>query len=190
MALTVDEIIRLYAAKGSTWYGSEPVSQLEHAMQCALLAEQAEASAELVAAGFLHDIGHLLVHEAHEIGHDGDDAHQYFALPFLRSAFSDEVLEPIRLHVDAKRYLCLAEAGYWESLSPASKHSLELQGGVFNGEAAERFLAQRYAEEAILLRLWDDLAKTPGAAAPGLDYYAEVLRGCAREVAAAQQAAR
>ncbi len=179
MALTVDEIVRLYRSKGSEWYGGEAVSQIEHALQSATLAEREGASFALVAASFLHDVGHLLAHQAHEVAADVDDAHQYTALPFLRGAFSEAVLGPIRLHVDAKRYLCLADQRYAIELSQASKHSLEMQGGVFTSEEAARFLALPYAHDAISLRLWDDRAKTPGAPTPDLEYFAQLLRGLA-----------
>jgi hypothetical protein len=81
----------------------------------------------------LHDLGHLL----HDLGETPslrgvDDVHQYRALPFLRGLFTDEVLDAIKLHVDAKRYLCAA-AGYHSSLSADSKRSLLLQGGIFSG---------------------------------------------------------
>jgi predicted HD phosphohydrolase len=91
------------------------------------------------------------------------------------------VLDPIRLHVDAKRYLCYSEPGYRDTLSPASKRSLELQGGTFDAEGAQAFLMQPHAEDAVLLRRFDDLAKTPGIATPSLAHYAAILRGCALE---------
>lgn len=134
MALNVEEIARLLNAKGERQYGHEAVSQLDHALQCAQLAEQAGETAETVTAALLHDLGHLLAAER-DAG-DGeqqqrDDLHQYIALPFLRSLFAPAVLEPIRLHVDAKRFLCTTEPAYWHGLSPASRRSLELQGGAF-----------------------------------------------------------
>jgi phosphonate degradation associated HDIG domain protein len=145
-------------------YGSEPVSQTEHALQCAMLAAEGGASVELVAASFLHDVGHLIAELPHSLERESDDVHQYLPIPFLRGTFVDAVLEPIRLHVDAKRYLCRVDDGYWDSLSPASKHSLQLQGGRFERGAADRFLALPFAWDAIRLRRWDDLAKVPGRA--------------------------
>jgi hypothetical protein len=93
-----------------------------------------------------------------------------------RALFPNAVLEPIRLHVDAKRYLCRVDSGYWASLSPASKHSLELQGGIFNDADAEKFMAQPFAAEAVRLRRYDDLAKVKGKQVPGLAHFAERLR--------------
>ncbi len=179
MALTLDQLTELLDASGSQQYGGEAVSQLDHALQCAYLAEQAGEPDELVVASLLHDVGHLVAPRAEgstEPDSHKDDVHQYLALPFLRGLFPDSVLEPIRMHVDAKRYLCHAQPGYWETLSPASKHSLQLQGGVFDADQAAAFLAQPYASEAVRLRRYDDQAKTPGLDVPGLDYYVSHLQ--------------
>lgn len=179
MHLSVGKIIDFYAERAGARYGSELVSQLEHALQCAQLALSDRASAELAAAAFLHDIGHLVAHRSHEIAREVDDLHQYLALPFLRGAFGGAVLEPIKLHVDAKRYLCHAEQGYWERLSPASKHSLELQGGAYTAGEAGAFMRQPFARDAVRLRRWDDMAKVPGLAVPDLGFITELLEDAA-----------
>jgi phosphonate degradation associated HDIG domain protein len=181
MALSVDEILELYEKRGTRMYGSESVSQAEHALQCALLAGENGASAELIAAAFLHDVGHLIAELPHTLERESDDVHQYLAIPFLRGTFADAVLEPIRLHVDAKRYLCKVDSGYWDDLSPASKHSLELQGGIYDALAADRFLARPFAWDAIRLRRWDDLAKAPGREMPKLRDFEPLLRSVARK---------
>ncbi len=179
MSLTLPEVISLLERRGQSQYGMEAISQLEHALQCAHLAEKAGETPETVVAALLHDLGHLLVAERdgqpeHNTNHD--DLHQFIALPFLRGLFPDAVLEPIRLHVDAKRYLCLMEPSYWADLSPASQHSLEKQGGVFSEREAEAFMNQPFAAESVRLRRYDDLAKVPAKAVPHLDHYAEHLR--------------
>jgi phosphonate degradation associated HDIG domain protein len=179
MPVTVENVISLYAERAAARYGSELVSQLEHALQTVQLALADGARAELAAAAFLHDIGHLVAQRPHEIGREVDDLHQYVALPYLRGAFGAAVLEPIKLHVDAKRYLCHAEQSYWERLSPASKHSLELQGGVYTAKEAAAFLQQPYARDAVRLRRWDDLAKVPSLAVPDLDFIARLLQQAA-----------
>ena len=180
MPLNVDEILELYETRGARQYGSEAVSQTEHGLQCAMLAAEGGASAELIAAAFLHDFGHLIAELPHVLDRETDDVHQYLAIPFLRGTFSDAVLDPIRLHVDAKRYLCKIERGYWEALSPASRHSLELQGGSFDAIAADRFLARPFAWDAIRLRRWDDGAKIAGRVTPSLRDFESVLRSVAR----------
>jgi len=108
-----------------------------------------------------------------------DDLHQYIALPLLRGVFGDPVLEPMKLHVEAKRYLCATDPSYWEALSAASKHSLVLQGGVYNPEQVNAFDALPSADRAARLRRYDDLAKVPGAKTPGLDHYEQLMRAVA-----------
>jgi phosphonate degradation associated HDIG domain protein len=173
----VSEILSLLEIKGDRAYEGEGVSQLEHALQSAHRAQQAGAPAELVCAALLHDIGHLLNDKGETPTLRGvDDLHQYVALPFLRRTFPEAVLGPIRLHVDAKRYLCATRPGYREALSADSKRSLELQGGVFSPEEAERFIRQPYAAEGVSVRLWDDAAKIPGAPTPPLAEFEALVR--------------
>ncbi len=176
MALSVSDICILFSRKGGRAYDGEPVTQLEHALQTAARAEAANASPALIAAALLHDLGHLLNDQGETPTLRGvDDLHQYAALPFLRSLFDENVLAPIRLHVDAKRYLCATRAGYFDALSIDSKRSLALQGGIFSPEQATSFIAQPYAEDAVNVRLWDDLAKDAHAATPPLAHYVESL---------------
>lgn len=181
MPLSVDEILDLYEKRGTRMYGSEPVSQAEHALQCAMLAGEGGASVELIAAAFLHDVGHLIAELPHTLERESDDVHQYLAIPFLRGTFADAVLEPIRLHVDAKRYLCKVEHGYLGTLSPASKHSLELQGGSYDALAADRFLSRPFAWDAIRLRRWDDQAKVAERKMPKVRDFEPLLRSIARK---------
>ncbi len=175
MALDIEEITALFHARGAVQYGAEAITQQQHALQCAHLAERAGASPELIAAALLHDLGHLLAPAARQKAAGADDLHQYLALPFLRGTFGDAVLEPIRMHVDAKRYLCHADAAYWAGLSPASQRSLVVQGGPFSEQEAGAFMAQDFAAEAVALRRWDDQAKNPEATPPGWVHYALVL---------------
>jgi phosphonate degradation associated HDIG domain protein len=181
MALTISDICILFARKGGRAYDGEPVTQLEHALQSAARAEDAGAPPALVAAALLHDLGHLLNDQGETPTLRGvDDLHQYAALPFLRDLYDDAVLAPIKLHVDAKRYLCATRAGYSEALSIDSKRSLALQGGVFTPAEAAAFIAQPFAANAVAVRLWDDLAKVPAAATPPLAHYVPILEAAQR----------
>ena len=180
MALSIAGISALYASMGGRVYSGEPVTQLEHALQTAWQAELAGASPALIAASLLHDIGHLVNNCANDPGDTPtergiDDLHQYHALAALRGAFPEDVLEPIRWHVDAKRYLCRERPAYYESLSPDSKRSLVLQGGIFSEEEASAFVARRWARDAVNLRLWDDLAKVAGERTPGWPHFEAIL---------------
>ena len=170
--LAIDDIARLFAERGHEQYSGEPVTQLEHALQTALQAEAEGADDALVTASLLHDLGHLL----HDLGDTPslrgvDDVHQYRALPFLRGVFEDRVLDGIKLHVDAKRYLCAIDSGYYAALSDDSKRSLALQGGVFADGQAAVFIAQPGAADAVRLRRWDDMAKVAGLATPSLEHF-------------------
>ena len=166
----VEEILRLFRARGHDAYLGEPVSQAEHALQAAQLARLDDAPDELVVAALLHDVGHLL----HDLGEDvadrGIDArHERSGGSWLARNFGPEVAEPARLHVDAKRYLCAVESAYLDALSPASKQSLALQGGPMSPEEIRKFEANPYHLEAVRLRRWDDEAKVPGLEVPGLE---------------------
>ena len=185
MALRIDEITALFREQGTVQYGLEAISQQQHALQCAHLAEKAGGSAELVAAALLHDLGHLLAPRSSAQTPVGDDLHQYMAIPFLRGSFPAAVLEPIRMHVDAKRYLCHVDKLYWAALSPASQRSLVLQGGAFSDDAAAVFLAKPFANDAVAVRRWDDCAKDPAAKTPGWAHYALVLESVMRFAAVA-----
>lgn len=176
-ALTLGDIEQLFTTKGHAQYDGEPVTQLEHALQSAHRAEQAGADGALIAAALLHDLGHLLHDLPGSPTLEGvDDRHQYRCLPFLRGQFGEATLAPIRLHVDAKRYLCRREPGYLEGLSPDSARSLALQGGPFDEVQAQAFEALPYARDALRLRRWDDAAKEASAATPDLAYF---LHRCA-----------
>ncbi|MCA3220405.1 MAG: HD domain-containing protein [Burkholderiales bacterium] len=182
MPFSIDDIDRLFAGLGDRAYAGEPVTQLEHALQSGLLAEEAGASEALVTAAFLHDIGHLINDQGESPTLRGiDDRHEVVALPRLRELFGEDVLTPIRLHVNAKRYLCArgdrAHGGqmsgpqYLDALSADSKRSLRLQGGVFSDREADAFIAQPHAADAVRVRLWDDTAKVAGKRTPRMAHY-------------------
>ncbi len=177
-ALTLDDVIDWLCQRADAMYGGEAVTQLEHALQCAAMAKAAGASASLITAALLHDIGHL----AHEVT-DVHYPHEKLAADLLRDVFGTAVLDPIRLHVDAKRYLCAIDSDYWASLSPASKRSLEWQGGPFSPSQAEAFIARKHAGDAVLLRQWDDAAKMAGTIVSSLGTYFSIMRMVARPTA-------
>lgn len=178
--ITLAELEAVYLLRGDEQYSGEPVSQLEHALQCATLAEQEGADDALVTAALLHDVGHLLRDFGETPTLRGiDDLHQYAALPFLRGLLPERVLDAIGLHVDAKRYLCATRAGYHEALSQDSKRSLLLQGGVYDAAAAADFITRKGAADAVRVRLWDDLGKAAQMTTPPLTHFLERARGIA-----------
>ncbi|PWQ96214.1 HD domain-containing protein [Leucothrix arctica] len=154
------EIIRLFNDKGDNSYG-EAVSQTSHALQTAALAQKNNAAPSLVAACLLHDIGHLkFAGTASE--EEIDELHECLAADWLKHYFPKSVVEPVRLHVRAKRYLCSVDISYLKLLSPASKYSMELQGGFMNIAEQERFECNRWYADAAKLRRYDDAAKVTG----------------------------
>ncbi|MDX6439547.1 MAG: transporter, family, sugar phosphate sensor protein UhpC [Gaiellaceae bacterium] len=172
----VDEIFCVFREQGEEQYLGEQVSMTEHMLQSAAAAEQDGAPAKLVAAALLHDYGHFI----HDLPEDAaergiDTRHEEVAFAFLERHFGREVAEPIRMHVAAKRYLCAVEPSYLDELSPASIHSLELQGGPYDAEEVAAFQASPFAEDAVRLRRWDDVGKSPGLDVPGLEHYRAVL---------------
>jgi phosphonate degradation associated HDIG domain protein len=178
---TIDEICTLFATRGGEAYFGEPVSQQGHALQAAWQAEQEGAPDALVVAALLHDIGHLAHGLPEDVAEQGVDArHEDLGEAWLASRFGPEVTEPVKLHVAAKRYLCAVDAAYAGQLSPASVRSLELQGGPFTVAEVREFEQHRYYREAVRLRRWDDLAKVPGLAVPGLEHYRARLEAVVR----------
>ena len=177
----VDEVLELLGRMGNALYFGEPVSQTEHALQTAWLAEQAGAAPDLVAAALLHDIGHLLVSDDEPPDTtSGDPGHAEAAAAFLARGFVESVVETVRLHVPAKRYLCTVEPGYPSHLTPASQVSLGHQGGLMTPAAAAAFVAHPQAGDALALRRWDEMARVPGLATPSLAHFRPCLEAAAR----------
>jgi phosphonate degradation associated HDIG domain protein len=167
------DIEHLYATRGGLSYG-EGVTQLEHAVQCAALAQEQGALPSLVVAAFLHDIGHLFADE--QDAAQTDDRHEIAGARALGTLFGEAVRRPIALHVAAKRYLCLRDADYFRGLSSASQASLRLQGGPFNVAEASAFEAIAYWQDAIFLRRLDDMGKREELSGLGFGDFATVMR--------------
>ena len=165
----IEELFDLHGHRRYDCAREEPVSARAHALQCAQLAEWAAAPEPLGVAALLHDIGHFIAPSA---ALDAmDDVHELRALGFLASSFGADVVEPVRLHVQAKRYLVAVEPSYLQTLSAASAHTLRLQGGAMSPDEVHLFTALPHAAQALSLRRWDDLAKHPARMTPSLDYY-------------------
>lgn len=172
----VAAIIALFETHGDAAYFGEPVSQRDHALQAAHLAEQASAPDTLIVAALLHDIGHLLHHLPEDIAELGVDAqHEIVGNSWLKRYFSPEVSQPARLHVAAKRYLCAVDPNYLRLLSPASQQSLKLQNGPFTKDEVAEFELNPFFRDAVSLRHWNDTAKIPGLAVPPITYYSDRL---------------
>lgn len=168
----IETIRQILIDVGTQRYGAEPISQLQHALQCAKLAEDDGATPELVTAALLHDIGHLVDKRFEGAAEAGIDRHhEEIGAAYLSQWFGPAVTEPILLHVPAKRYLCAVEPEYAKTLSPASVRSLELQGGADTTFSTKHFLESSWASDAIRLRRWDDKAKDPSMTTDDLETY-------------------
>ena len=172
----VAHVLECFRLRGHSEYGKEAVTQLEHALQAAYGAEKLGYSPQLVAACLLHDVGHLL-HDLPEDApdHNIDDEHEKLGAVWLTEYFVPEVVEPIRLHVAAKRYLCSVDSDYFSTLSPPSVQSLALQGGPMTAAQAKHFESHPHFDAAIKLRKLDDEAKIPNLKTPPLEHYRDHL---------------
>ena len=180
VARSLDEVEALYERWGEQRY-DEDLSQLAHALQTAALADAAGASAPLVAAALLHDVGHLL-ELAGSAGRErtGDLHHETRGARYLSGLFPATVTTPIALHVRAKRYRVAVDPGYAATLSAGSVASLARQGGPLRPDEVAVFEANPGAPDAIALRAWDDGGKVEGLEVPDLASYRPRLEALVR----------
>ena len=172
--LIVDEIINKYQNNNSLYIG-EKVTMTEHMIQTAMLAEENQSPASLICACLLHDYGHFIIEDPDQLVSESlDGKHEDIGFNFLKNYFKPEVVEPIKLHVQAKRYLCRKKS-YWNTLSEASKVSLKLQGGVMNDSEARKFISFKFHDKAILLRKYDDEGKIPNTKIKKIEEYRDLI---------------
>ncbi len=168
----VDELAALMADRGQRNYG-ENITIAEHSLITAAAAEAHGASDTLIAACLLHDVGHWLDEPDDEYGihSHGDTGGEWVA-----ERFPEAVAEPVRLHVEAKRFLCARYPEYHARLSPASQYTLTMQGGPMSPDEAAAFETRSHADDAIQLRKWeDDYGKLAGVDIPPLSHFRPLL---------------
>ncbi len=182
-----DRLLDAMAHSAARRYGTERVSELAHALQCADLARQAGADEELTLACLLHDVGRFAVDQsliadrvgggrAGGRGHHSARGHHEVGADLIAPYVPERVAWLVRMHADAKRYLCSTEPGYHATLSPASQHTLTLQGGLMGPEEIARHAAHPGLADALRLRRWDDLAKVVGQETAPLAAWEPLLR--------------
>jgi len=170
----VDKIINKYQNNNSLYIG-EKVTITEHMVQTAMLAEENNSTESLVCACLLHDFGHFIIEDPdYLVTKSIDGKHENVAFNFLKNYFKPEVFEPIKLHVQAKRYLCRNKS-YWNILSEASKTSLKLQGGIMSDNEAKKFVSLKFHDDAILLRKYDDDGKIPNIKTKKIEDYRDLI---------------
>ena len=159
----IEHLLRLTASMATRSYG-ERVDMLSHALQTAACARRAGATDELVLAGLLHDVGHVVA-DADGVSSVSEWAapdHAIVGARHLQPWLPPAVVEPIRLHVEAKRYLVATDPSYIDVLSQASVTTLHQQGGACTPDEATAFAATEHATSAVALRRWDDAGKVTG----------------------------
>lgn len=158
----VEDVFQLYKKYGAEDYIGEPVSQLQHMSQAAVLAMNEGCDDEVVLAAFFHDIGHICVmhNEHNNMDGFGVKSHEKIGADFLREkGFPEKIARLVENHVQAKRYLTYKYPDYHNELSHASKKTLEFQGGRMSAEEASAFEKDPLFDMSIRMRKWDELAK-------------------------------
>ncbi len=151
----VDQIIFSYSNNKSLYIG-EKITITEHMIQTAMLAEKNNCSSSLICSSLLHDYGHFILENPDDlVNKEKDGKHEDVGYKFLKRYFVKDVVEPIKYHVKAKRYLA-RDKKYYQILSRASKISLKLQGGIMDEKEADEFKNNEFFENSIKLRKFDE----------------------------------
>jgi len=173
-----DEIMSYYEQHGGEEYAGEKVTQLEHMVQAAELAEEQGYDNEVILAAFLHDIGHICEagHGDNEMGEFGIKDHEEIGAEYLQQkGFSKKIVRLVQSHVEAKRYLTFKYPEYYDQLSDASKKTLEYQGGKMYEEEAAAFEQYPLFNLIIKMRTWDEQAKIEHKPLPDLSRYRNMI---------------
>ena len=191
--LTPDTIVAFLASiferRGAEEYLGEPVTMGEHMLQGATLAEQNGQPDEIIVGALLHDIGHFTSEFGMFTMDDTEDRHHEDAgAKVLERFFPSVVTDCCRYHVAAKRYLCATRPEYFDRLSEASVHSLNLQGGPMDETEVAAFEQNPNLKEIIAVRYLDEAGKRAGMQTPDFAHFASrvqrlVDRHCGRATA-------
>jgi phosphonate degradation associated HDIG domain protein len=167
----------IFARRGGEEYLGEPVSMGQHMLQGATLAERQGLREEVIVAALLHDIGHFTSEFGTYHPDDTHDRHHEDAgAEVLGDFFPSLVTDCVRHHVAAKRYLCATRPSYFERLSPASVHTLELQGGPMTPAEVAAFEANPNLQDIITVRYLDEAGKDPDLQTPDFAHFAPMVQ--------------
>ena len=170
----IEKIISNFTNNKSLYIG-ENVTIAEHMIQSAMIAEKSKSKNNLICSCLLHDYGHFIVDDPDELVRNSKDGkHEDIGYEYLKNFFKKDIVEPIKHHVMAKRYLA-REKKYYSKLSEASKLSLKLQGGVLNNKEALIFEKDEFFKDSIKLRKFDEAAKKIGVKIKNISEYKNLL---------------
>ncbi len=180
-ALTPDNIVAfigsIFERRGDEEYLGEPVTMGEHMLQGATIAEQDGQPEEIIVAALLHDIGHFTGEFGTFMMDDTEDRHHEDAgAAVLERFFPKIVTDCCRYHVAAKRYLCATRPDYFNRLSEASIHSLNLQGGAMTVEEVAVFEQNPNLKDIIAVRYLDEAGKQAGMKTPDFWHFAPMVQ--------------
>ena len=170
-----EKIISNFKNNKSLYIG-EKITIAEHMIQSAMMAEKSKSKDSLVCSCLLHDYGHFILDDPDELVEKNQDGkHEDIGYEYLKNFFKKEVVEPIKHHVLAKRYLA-RDKKYYNRLSEASILSLKLQGGLLNSKEAKSFEKEAFFKEAIKIRKFDEAAKKVGIKIKDIGEYKSLLK--------------
>lgn len=179
--LTPDNIVAflgdIFTRRGGEEYLGEPVTMAEHMLQGAHFAEKAGEPEVIIVSALLHDIGHF-TSEFGTFSMDdvNDKFHEDAGAEVLEPFFPTLVTDCVRYHVAAKRYLCTAKPSYYDRLSEASIHSLNLQGGPMNADEVTEFEKNPNLKEIVKVRYYDEAGKRADLEIQPFSHYAPMVQ--------------
>ena len=167
----------IFERRGSDEYLGEPVSMGEHMLQGATIAERSGQPDEVIVGALLHDIGHFTSEFGTFTMADTEDRHHEDAgARVLERFFPSVIVDCVRHHVAAKRYLCATRPEYVRRLSEASVHSLNLQGGPMTAEEVAEFKRNPNLDQIVAVRYLDDAGKRPDMETPDFWHFAPLVQ--------------
>jgi len=167
----------IFDRRGAEKYLGEPVNMGQHMLQGATIAQQNDQPEEIIVGALLHDLGHFTSEFGTFTMDDTEDRHHEDAgADVLERFFPTVITDCVRYHVAAKRYLCATRPAYFQRLSQASIHSLNLQGGPMRSEEVTAFERNPNLEAIIAVRYLDDAAKRPDMETPDYWHFAPMVQ--------------
>ncbi len=162
---------------GDEEYLGEPVTMAEHMLQGATIAERNGLDEEIIVGALLHDIGHFTSEFGTFSMDDTEDRfHEEAGAQVLSSYFPSVIVDCVRHHVAAKRYLCATKPDYFKRLSEASVHSLNLQGGPMSPDEVADFERNPNLKKIIQVRYLDEAGKQADMETPDFWHFAPMVQ--------------